>query len=653
MKYQYKLSICMMVKDEEKNLPRCLDSLKPLLDKSYVELIIIDTGSSDRTVEISEQYTKKVYFHQWNNDFSEMRNISISYAKGEWVYIIDADEEMADAFSLIQLLEKDELKKYNTIQFQMNDYPKSKQPEMYMTYNSCRVFRNQDNFKYWGAVHNQPDLQKPVYYSSIVLRHYGYQFDNKELMERKFKRTASILIQELEKEPDNIYYRYQLANSYYIHGDLKDSLEQIRLGYQELEKLPLEKRARYVYVYAEYARDSYINHQFLDCIEKCKEGIEQRFDYVDLYYYLSISYQAIHEVEHAIEAAEKYLDLLNRYDELKISKDASIVMYTLDRSSKYTAYTLLTDLYYKNGDYENSLKYAVHIRDNQARIQSIIDLHIKLRRYRELAEHYRLMSVDEEKTRELFVSVLEQFKEGLSNQERLELERHFSIGDDDYAIFNKIGIADGDLGKLLVKEFIVSTDFNNKDLFYSEVFKTIDRDHRDVFTAFKKIKSYVLKQIIKHLIDRYGAVEKYLLNYLQVEKIRPTDYQNARVYTCIANVLFLNETEKAKGEGRDIEKSYIALFEKYHQISLYRISQIYQMDKMKLYYSTIDQEEDQFFILLHFAEEAVQKGNARVGMKYMKEAVEAYPYLALATKELRENLLQEFDPWGRVNEIET
>lgn len=646
MKFQYKLSICMIVKDEEKNLPRCLDSLKPLLNNSYAELIIVDTGSSDRTVEISQQYTEKVYFHPWNNNFSEMRNISISYAKGEWVYIIDADEEMADALSLIQLLETVEIKKYKTIQFQMHDYPKSKQPEMYMIYNSCRVFRNQDNFKYVGAVHNQPDLQKPVFYSSIVLRHYGYQFDNQELMERKFKRTAGILIQELEKEPDNIYYRYQLANSYYIHGDLQDSLEQIRLGYQELAKLPPEQRARYVYVYAEYARDSYANHHFMDSIEKCKEGIDSRFDYVDLYYYLSISYQAIHEITNAIDAAEKYLDLLDRYNDLKISKDASIVMYTLDRNSKYTIYTLLTDLYYRKGDYEKSLKYAVHLRDNQTRIQSIVDLHIKLERYRELAEHYRLISEDEQKAKEFFVATLESLKENLSRPEKLEIERCFSVGDDDYAILNKIRMADGELGKLLIQQYLRETNFNDKGLFYADIFKNLKRDAKEIFSAFKKISSVNLKQFIKYLIDRNGAFNKHLIDYLLSESVRDTDYEALRVYSSAAHVLLLTEIEEAKSDNREPKELFLNLFECYLDWGIRKLSLIYQPEKLRLYYRTLDNDEEQFVILLSFAKNAVEKENYKLAIKYIREALEVYPFMAILLGAYEEKLLKVRESFG-------
>ena len=87
----------LMVKDEEQNMERCLNSLQPLLKGIDSELIIVDTGSSDGTVEIAKRYTDKVYFKQWFNDFSGMRNYSTSLAKGEWIFIVDADEELVDS----------------------------------------------------------------------------------------------------------------------------------------------------------------------------------------------------------------------------------------------------------------------------------------------------------------------------------------------------------------------------------------------------------------------------------------------------------------------------------------------------------------------------------------------------------------------------
>ena len=99
-----KLSICMMVKNEEKNLKRCLDSVKELMEAVESEIIIVDTGSTDGTVSIASKYTNNIYHHIWNNNFSEMRNISIAYASGEFVFILDADEVLVNSGPIIDFL---------------------------------------------------------------------------------------------------------------------------------------------------------------------------------------------------------------------------------------------------------------------------------------------------------------------------------------------------------------------------------------------------------------------------------------------------------------------------------------------------------------------------------------------------------------------
>ena len=85
-------SICMIVKNEEKNLERCLRSVKQC--KNY-EIIIVDTGSTDNTLKIAKNHNAKIFKYKWNNDFSAARNKAMEYARGDWVLILDADEELA------------------------------------------------------------------------------------------------------------------------------------------------------------------------------------------------------------------------------------------------------------------------------------------------------------------------------------------------------------------------------------------------------------------------------------------------------------------------------------------------------------------------------------------------------------------------------
>ena len=84
------LSICMIVRDEETTLPRCLKSVQDVAD----EVIVVDTGSKDNTVSIARDFGAKVYHFEWRDDFAAARNESLKYASGDWIFQIDADEEL-------------------------------------------------------------------------------------------------------------------------------------------------------------------------------------------------------------------------------------------------------------------------------------------------------------------------------------------------------------------------------------------------------------------------------------------------------------------------------------------------------------------------------------------------------------------------------
>ena len=84
----FKISACYIVKNEENNLSRSLESIKKVAD----EIIIVDTGSEDRTIEIAESYGAKVIKTLWEDDFSKPRNLAIEEATGDWIIFLDADE---------------------------------------------------------------------------------------------------------------------------------------------------------------------------------------------------------------------------------------------------------------------------------------------------------------------------------------------------------------------------------------------------------------------------------------------------------------------------------------------------------------------------------------------------------------------------------
>jgi glycosyltransferase involved in cell wall biosynthesis len=82
------LSLCMIVKNEQASLPQALTSVKDIVD----EMVVLDTGSTDQTVEIARKFSAKVYHFEWCNDFSAARNEALKYVQGKWVLVLDADE---------------------------------------------------------------------------------------------------------------------------------------------------------------------------------------------------------------------------------------------------------------------------------------------------------------------------------------------------------------------------------------------------------------------------------------------------------------------------------------------------------------------------------------------------------------------------------
>ncbi len=141
------ISLCMIVKNEEKQLARCLNSVKALVD----EIIIVDTGSSDNTVEIAKKFTNKIYHFEWINDFAAARNYSFGLASSDYIMWLDADEVITrnNVNKLLKLksnLTSDTYMLQNHISFDENNKP------TYVYYRE-RILRNCNNAKWEGCIH--------------------------------------------------------------------------------------------------------------------------------------------------------------------------------------------------------------------------------------------------------------------------------------------------------------------------------------------------------------------------------------------------------------------------------------------------------------------------------------------------------------------
>ncbi len=203
--------MCMIVKDEQDCLERCLNSAANL----FRELVIVDTGSTDSTVDIAKRYTDKIFYHAWENDFSKARNQSLSYATEDWVFIMDADEELEEqAYDKLKKIFIDSTpaaRTYFLCLVNVFSTSENKQSSLYHP----RFFNfQQRDFHYQSIVHNTPMYKHPVEYVDLKLYHYGYSSAIKEKVIQKSHRTLSLLQKKLSDNPDNYLDLYHIIKSY-------------------------------------------------------------------------------------------------------------------------------------------------------------------------------------------------------------------------------------------------------------------------------------------------------------------------------------------------------------------------------------------------------------------------------------------------------
>lgn len=227
------ISLCMIVKDEEKNLYKCLNSVKKYID----EIIIVDTGSNDKTKEIAKSFTQDVYDFNWCNDFSKARNFSIEKAKNDWILILDGDEEVIE-FNDVKV--KELIKKFPTYigrikRLNIIDREDKKSESTY-TERVNRLF-NKKIFHYQGNIHEQiVSLSGETIKTNnipITINHIGYMEEQLKLTD-KIERNIRMLKTTLVKNDKDPYINYQLGKSLYMkkeyenaNGFFEKSLEYI------------------------------------------------------------------------------------------------------------------------------------------------------------------------------------------------------------------------------------------------------------------------------------------------------------------------------------------------------------------------------------------------------------------------------------------
>ncbi|MBP2630533.1 MAG: methyltransferase protein [Firmicutes bacterium] len=212
-----RISACIIAKNEESNIVKCLNSMKPIVD----EIIVVDTGSTDQTAAAARSCGAVVYSSEWQNDFAAAKNFAINKAKGDWIIFLDADEYVSEE-SIPQIkdcLLKIKKQAIDAIMCQLVNIDIDNDNRVKDTFSAIRIFRNAPEIGYINAIHEElvnkknNKLRLAVLTDEIKIYHTGY---SSSIVEGKLKRNLEIILADINKNgKEEKYYRY-LCDCY--HG---------------------------------------------------------------------------------------------------------------------------------------------------------------------------------------------------------------------------------------------------------------------------------------------------------------------------------------------------------------------------------------------------------------------------------------------------
>jgi tetratricopeptide (TPR) repeat protein len=229
------LGLCMIVKDEEEMLGKCLAAVAPAVD----EIVIVDTGSTDRTIEIAKRYGAKVIEQAWTGSFSEARNISFEHATTDWIVYLDADEILV-AEDVARLRSLTGRVWREAFYLALTSFTGETGDAGAVTNSVLRVFRNRPVYRFEGRLHEQIGHNLPAHvpgrieHSSVRVDHYGYLGAVRDAKEKSRRNLELLKAQQAESAP-SAFLHFNLGTEYAAIGDYASALSEFERAWALVE----------------------------------------------------------------------------------------------------------------------------------------------------------------------------------------------------------------------------------------------------------------------------------------------------------------------------------------------------------------------------------------------------------------------------------
>lgn len=301
------LTACIMMKNEEKNLPRMLESIKDVCDK----IVIIDTGSTDKSIEIAKEYGATVITTKWQDDFSYHRNQAFDYAAGaEWFLVIDCDESIIipDPQEFRRRLSKID-QGINALCCLVGEV--GTDGKHTLVWPGVRFFRAAGKPYYKYIVHNKVKYEGYAGGTDIMINHYGYK--SGEVLQRKYERTKALLQKRLDLDPADFIAMYYIAQ---IAVGESDWNRVIEYGTKALEYCTITDPQEFQYFGVIYYWIAYAYLKQGDGVNAfpwISKGIEFYPDDIDLNYIMAEYGYLTDQKDLCLEHAARYEKALEKF----------------------------------------------------------------------------------------------------------------------------------------------------------------------------------------------------------------------------------------------------------------------------------------------------------------------------------------------------
>lgn len=304
------VSLCMIVKDEEEMLPRCLAAAAPAVD----EIIVVDTGSSDRTIEIATSFGARVIERPWTGDFSAARNVALDAATSDWLLVLDADEVLVsdDVTQLRALLGHTWREAFYISEI---NYTGDLDDGTSTTHTTLRLFRARPEHRYSGRLHEQIldtlPTQLPERFATVPVRieHFGYLGAVRDAKE-KSRRNLALLEQQRDEGDASAFMHFNLGSEYYALDDSAAALAEFE---RSAELLAAEGNAAPVgYEFALTSRHVSTLRacgRYEDAIALADRSLERFPHFTDLVYEQGNAARMLGRVDDAVAYYERCLEM--------------------------------------------------------------------------------------------------------------------------------------------------------------------------------------------------------------------------------------------------------------------------------------------------------------------------------------------------------